>query len=69
MSNRVPLARLARELAAMTGGPAPSYGVLWNKVVTGQIKSEQAINGRYTVDPADAAKALGLKIISRKNAA
>jgi hypothetical protein len=61
MANRVPLTCLARELTALTGQPAPNYRRLRNLVASGEIPAVQT-NGRYTVDPREAAKALGMTI-------
>jgi len=59
MSNRVPLAALPRELAALTGKPAPSYRALWTKIVNGELPAEQ-VNGRHYADPHAVAVKLGL---------
>ena len=59
MSNKVPLTALSRELAALTGGPVPSYRALWTKIVNGELPAEQ-VNGRYFADPRVIAQKLGL---------
>jgi hypothetical protein len=44
---RIPLTRLPREIAKLTGGPAPSYRQLYSAVLNGTIPAEQRENGRY----------------------
>jgi hypothetical protein len=59
MSSRVPLTALSRELAALTGKPAPSYRKLYVAILDGKLPAEQ-VDGRYLVDVQVAAQALGL---------
>lgn len=59
MSNRVPLTALSRELAALTGKPAPSYRKLYVAILDGKLPADQ-VDGRYIVDVQLAAQALDL---------
>jgi hypothetical protein len=59
MSNRVPLTALSRELATLTGKPAPSYRKLYVAILDGKLPADQ-VDGRYMVDVQAAAKALDL---------
>lgn len=58
----IPLARLPRELRALTGEDGPGYRTIYNKVLDGVIPAEQH-NGRWFVPRSElgtVAKALGL---------
>jgi hypothetical protein len=59
MTKRVPLTALSRELAALTGKPAPNYRKLYLAILDGKLPADQ-VDGRYTVDVRAAADALGL---------
>ncbi len=61
MSELVPLPALSREVAMLTGKPAPSYRSLWMKIASGQLPAETR-NNRYYADPRAVALALGLTI-------
>jgi hypothetical protein len=55
----VNLSRLAVALTELTGGPLPSYPILWRRVASGIIPSVLR-NNRHYVDLRAAAVALGL---------
>jgi hypothetical protein len=60
---KVPLTKLPRELAALTGS-SPGYRQLWGMTVDGAIPAEQ-VNGRWHVARADVpaiATILGLPV-------
>jgi hypothetical protein len=59
MTKRTPLTSGPRELAMLTGKPAPSYRALWGKIVNGELPAEQ-VNGRYFIDVEAIASALGM---------
>ncbi len=60
---RVALTELSRRLADLTGQPPVGYDRYYFMIVDGKLPAERdPLSGRYTVDIADAAKALGLTI-------
>lgn len=50
---RIPLTRVPRAIAELTGGPAPTYRQVYNGVLDGTVPAEQGGNGRYDVRTAD----------------
>lgn len=54
MSDKVPLALAAQEVAKLVGDSAatPSYRALYGKVLDGELPAQQ-VNGRWQVDRAD----------------
>jgi hypothetical protein len=67
MNTRIPLTKLGRRLAALTGQRAPSYRSLYVAALDAKIPAEQQPNGRWDVDDADVpqiAEAFGLSVTS-----
>jgi hypothetical protein len=64
MPSRIPLSLLPREIARLTGRPAPDYRRIYNAVLNDRLPGvERGENGRWSADPAALpaiAAALGL---------
>jgi hypothetical protein len=53
IDRRIPLTRVPREIARLTGGRAPTYRQTYNAVLNGTIPVVQRENGRYDVAESD----------------
>jgi hypothetical protein len=64
----VPLSLASSAISKFSGQAAPNYRSLWRRIVDGELSGVQK-NGRWYLDPAQAAQELGLTSKAPKSAA
>jgi hypothetical protein len=64
----VPLSLASSAISKFSGQAAPNYRSLWKRIVDGELTGIQR-NGRWYLDPAQAAQELGLTGKTPKSAA